>query len=158
MLDIDTVRGHLAHWRDDAVAAGLAARCIAVAMATTAFDVSSRLVVVALVSSAQEAAERFRSQAGSAESNLVDAVHLQAQAAVDPIEVMYEGMIAMLRGRENTKYVQSSRGAIDATLDWLIDAVSVTEQSSSGGPAPPDSSDQRWKWCTRHPSTPRRLL
>lgn len=163
VLDIDTIRGQLGRWRDDPFEAGLAARRLALAMIAThlesgldvivpqflrraefivqleaaASKASCRLVEVALVSDAREAAERFRARAGSPEANHADAAYLQSRAHAESIEHMYDDMIVMLRERENTAYVESTPGAIDATLQRLLDAIGAADPSGSGRPYSP---------------------
>jgi len=145
LLDVDTLRGQLGDWQRDPGAAGLAARRIALEMARThlatgadvvvpqflrrpefidqlqqvAEDVGAEFVLVALVSSPEEAAARFQSRSTSTEPNHRDAVALQKAPGALPVEELYEGMREMLDSYENVRYVQSVPGDIDGTYERL---------------------------------------
>lgn len=149
VLDLDSVRGSLGRWAQDASAAGQAARTLGLAMAEAHLrtgrdvivpqflqrldlvlalaDLTRRVgadfVEVALVSDPDEAAQRFAVRTDSAESNHRDAALLQAAPGAEPIETMYRGMIAMLRTRPATRYVRTRAGEVDETYADLLRAL-----------------------------------
>jgi predicted kinase len=145
LLDVDTLRGHLGQWRENPGSAGLTARKLALAMARThlaaghdvvvpqfierrgfigdlravAEDTAADFVLVALVSSPEEAASRFTARVGSPESNHLDAVHLQSAPGARSLEDMYFGMLDLLATYDDVRYVESVPGDIDGTYEEL---------------------------------------
>jgi predicted kinase len=145
LLDVDTLRGQLGQWRDHPGSAGRTARRIALEMARTHLDAGSDVVIpqfierpgfiedvravaiesgadfilVALVSSPEEAAARFAERLGSPNPNHLDAVHLQSAPGARTVEDMYEGMLDLLATHEDVRYVQSVPGDIDGTYEEL---------------------------------------
>ncbi len=79
-------------------------------------------MLVALVSSADEAAERFRARASSEDPNHRDAVHLQDAPGAAPVEDLYADMLAMLAAFPGARYVESVPGEVVATLSALREA------------------------------------
>ena len=146
LLDVDTLRGQLGAWQSDPGGAGLAARRIALEMARThlstgadvvvpqflqrpelidhlrqvADDVGAEFVLVALVSSPEEAAARFHARSTSTEQNHRDAVALQQAPGARPVEELYEGMMEMLASYDDVRYVESVPGDIDGTFATLV--------------------------------------
>jgi predicted kinase len=142
MLDLDTLRALLGDWKADPAAAGIRARRIALAAARAqlelggdvvvpqfvhrpelieqfrelAGDTGASFVLVALVSSAKEAVQRFRARDTSEDPNHRDAVHLQDAPGAAPIEELYADMLAMLAGFPEAVYVESIPGDVGATL------------------------------------------
>ena len=145
LLDVDTLRGQLGAWQSDPGGAGLAARRIALEMARThlstgadvvvpqflqrpelidhlrqvADDVGAEFVLVALVSSPEEAAARFHARSTSTEQNHRDAVALQQAPGARPVEELYEGMMTLLASYDDVRYVESVPGDIDGTYEEL---------------------------------------
>ncbi|HEY3337552.1 MAG TPA: AAA family ATPase [Propionicimonas sp.] len=145
LLDLDTLRAQLGDWKADPAAAGVRTRHLALAAARAqlelgadvvvpqfvrrpelieqfrvlAADVGARFVLVALVSSPEEAAERFRTRRTSADPNHHDAAHLQDLAGAAPIGELYADMLAMLAGFPETVQVESVPGEVEATLAAL---------------------------------------
>lgn len=145
LMDIDTLRGQLGQWSDDPVAAGMAARRLALAMIHThlvaghdvvvpqflfrlpfilelervASESDGRFVEIALVSSPQEAAARFTARSDSNDPNHQDAVRLQQAPGAQPIEELYAVMLNMLRERPATLFVDSVPGDISGTFTAL---------------------------------------
>jgi len=145
LLDIDTLRSHLGAWKSDPGAAGLAARAIALEMARThlraghdvivpqfvrlpdlvdqfrqvAAESGSRFVLAALVSSPEEAAERFAARAESSEESHRDAAEMQRTVWTSSIEDWYAAMIALLSRYEDVRYVRTVAGEIDQTYERL---------------------------------------
>ena len=145
LLDVDSLRGQLGQWRADPGAAGRTARRIALEMARThlaaghdvvipqfierpgfiddvravAQDTGAQLVLVALVSSPEEAASRFDARGGSADPNHLDAVHLQSAPGARTVEDMYAGMLGLLATYGDVRYVESVPGDIDGTYQEL---------------------------------------
>lgn len=149
LLDLDTVRAQLGDWKADPTAAGIRTRQLALAAAhaqlelggevvvpqflrrpelieqfrALARDVGASFVLVALVSSAQEAAERFRARGTSEDPNHRDAAHLQDAPGSAPIEVLYADMLAMLAGFPEAVYVESVAGEVQETLEAVREAL-----------------------------------
>lgn len=145
LLDVDTLRGQLGQWRDNPGSAGMTARRIALEMARThlvaghdvvvpqfierpgfiedvravAIDAGADFVLVALVSSPEEAASRFRERVGSPDPNHLDAVHLQSAPGARTVEDMYAGLLELLATYEDVRYVRSVPGDIDGTYAEL---------------------------------------
>jgi len=145
LLDLDTLRGQLGDWRDDPNAAGIRTRHLALAAARAQLDMGGDVVVpqflrrpeligqfrelagdvgavfflVALVSSPQEAAERFGARGSSEDPNHRDAAHLQDAPGAAPIEELYADMLAMLAGFPEAVVVESVPGGVEATLASL---------------------------------------
>ena len=145
LLDVDTLRGQLGQWRDNAGSAGITARRIALEMARThlgaghdvvvpqfierpgfiedvravAIDTGADFVLVALVSSPEEAASRFQERLGSSDPNHLDAVHLQSAPGARTVEDMYSSMLELLATYEDVRYVRSVPGDIDGTYAEL---------------------------------------
>lgn len=145
LLDVDTLRGQLGQWRDDPRSAGLTARRIALEMTRThlaaghdvvvpqfierpgfiedvralAVDAGAEFVLVALVSSPEEAAARFEGRVATTDPNHVDAVHLQSAPGARTVEDMYEGMLGLMATYEGVRYVRSVPGDIDGTYEEL---------------------------------------
>jgi len=142
LLDLDTMRSQLGNWRADPSAAGIRTRRLALAAARVQLElggdvvvpqflrrgelieqfrelagqVGASFVLVALVSTAQEAAGRFRARAVSEGPNHRDAAYLQDAPGAAPIEELYDDMLAMLAGVPETVYVESIPGDVGATL------------------------------------------
>jgi len=145
LLDVDTLRGQLGQWRDHPGSAGRTARRIALEMARSHLEAGNDVVVpqfierpgfiedvravahesgagfvlVALVSSPEEAASRFEARVGSADPNHLDAVHLQSALGARSVEEMYAGMLELLATYEDVRYVRSMPGDIDGTFAEL---------------------------------------
>lgn len=145
LLDVDTLRGQLGQWRDNPGSAGITARRIALEMARThleaghdvvvpqfierpgfiedvravAVDTGAEFVLVALVSSPEEAASRFQERVGSPDPNHLDAVHLQSAPGARTVEDMYAGMLNLLATYEDVRYVESVPGDVDGTYAEL---------------------------------------
>lgn len=145
LLDVDTLRGQLGQWRENPGAAGLAARRIALEVARThlvagldvivpqfiarpgfiedvrvvAIECRADFVLVALVSSPQEAGARFAQRLGSSDPNHLDAVHLQSAPGARSVEDMYAGMLDLLATYEDVRYIESVPGDIDGTYEEL---------------------------------------
>ncbi len=150
LLDVDTLRGHLGQWRDNPGSAGITARRIALEMARThleaghdvvvpqfierpgfieavrevAHGTGAEFVLVALVSSPEEAASRFEQRGSSDDPNHVDAVHLQSAPGARTVEDMYTGMRALLATFDDVRYVRSVPGDVDGTYEELCAALS----------------------------------
>jgi len=150
LLDIDTVRARLGQWRLDPMAAGLAARRLALAMIETHLGAGLAVFVpqflfrlpfllqleqitnaagagfveIALVSSPVEAANRFEARAASADPNHRNAALLQEAPGARPIEERYDAMMEMLRERPNTRFVESIPGDIEGTCAAVRAAIS----------------------------------
>ncbi|HEY3410769.1 MAG TPA: AAA family ATPase [Propionicimonas sp.] len=142
LLDLDTLRAQLGAWKSHPNAAGIRARALALAAARAQLEaggdvvvpqflrraelieqfrelagqVGASFVLVALVSSAQEAAERFGDRGTSEDPNHRDAAHLQDAPGAASIEELYADMLAMLAGFPETLYVESVPGDVGATL------------------------------------------
>jgi predicted kinase len=142
LLDLDTLRAQLGDWQADPNAAGIRARALALAAARVqlelggdvvvpqflrrrelieqfrelAGDTGASFVLVALVSGAEEAANRFRARRSSEDPNHRDAAHLQHAPGAAPIEELYADMLAMLAGFPEAAYVESVPGDVEATL------------------------------------------
>jgi hypothetical protein len=100
-------------------------------------QVGASFVLVALVSTTQETAERFLARAVSADPNHRDAAHLQDAPGAAPIEELYADMLAMLGGFPETVYVESVPGEVEATE---LARVRVTKGASAPqGPLVPRS-------------------
>ncbi len=149
LLDLDTLRAQLGDWKADPAAAGVRARQLALAAARVqlelggdvvvpqflrrpeligqfrelAGEVGASFVLVALVSSAREAAARFRARAVSDDPNHLDAAHLQDAPGAAPIEELYADMLAMLDRFPETVYLETVPGEVDATLTALRGAL-----------------------------------
>lgn len=149
LLDLDTLRAQLGDWKGDPTAAGVRTRHLALAAARAQLEAGGDVVVpqflrrpelivrfrelaaqvdvafvlVALVSSAQEAAERFRVRGASEDPNHLDAAHLQDAPGAAPIEELYADMLAMLDRFPETVYLESVPGEVDATLEALRGAL-----------------------------------
>jgi len=148
LLDLDTLRAQLGDWKADPAAAGLRARQLGLAAARAqlerggdvvvpqfvrrpeligqfrdlAGETGAVFVLVALVSSADEASERFRARTSSADPNHRDAVQLQAAPGAAPVEDLYTDMLEMLAAFPGTRYVESVPGEVLATLSALREA------------------------------------
>jgi predicted kinase len=149
LLDLDMLRSQLGAWRADPGAAGIRARQLALASARVqleqggdvlvpqflrrpelierfrdlADETGARFVLVALVSTPEEAAERFSARRTSADPNHSDAVYLQDAPGAAPIEELYADMLAMLTAFPETVYVESVPGQVGATLDAVRKAL-----------------------------------
>ena len=145
LLDLDTLRAQLGDWKSNPDAAGIRARALALATARAQLEaggdvvvpqflrraeligqfrelagqVGASFVLVALVSSAHDAAGRFRSRAVSEDPNHLDAAHLQNAPGAAPIEELYDDMLAMLSGFPETVYVETVQGDVEATFSGL---------------------------------------
>jgi predicted kinase len=150
LLDVDTIRGQLGQWRVNPGPAGMTARRIALEMARThlvagldvvvpqfierpgfiddvravALQTGAEFVLVALVSSPEEAASRFRDRVGSTDPNHLAAVHLQSAPGARSVEDMYVGMLGLLATYDDVHYVQSEPGDIDGTYERLLQPLS----------------------------------
>ena len=158
-LDIDSVRGSLAHWTDDPAAAGLAARELALSMSTThlraghnviipqflqreefldrlasaAQDAGAAFFEVCLTSSPREAAARFAARASSDDHNHQAAQLLQAMPGSAPVEDLYRNMYSMVLKRPDTILVESIPGNIQQTLACLRENL---QNTAGSGPRP----------------------
>lgn len=156
LLDIDTLRGQLGHWNDDPHMAGVAARRLALSMIQTHLDVGLDVVIpqflfrlpfileleraaagtgslfveIALVSSPEEAATRLQHRSSSIDPNHRDALLLQQASGARSIEELYSDMLAMLRERPKTRFVESIPGEIEQTFAAIQTAIA---QASEGG-------------------------
>lgn len=145
LLDVDSLRGQLGQWRGNPQSAGVTARRIALEMARThleaghdvvipqfierhgfiedvsavAHGTGADFVLVALVSSPEEAAARFERRVGSSDPNHQDAVHLQSAPGARTVEDMYAGMLGLLATYEGVRYVRSVPDDIDGTYEEL---------------------------------------
>jgi len=148
LLDIDALRGQLGGWRADPGAAGVHARRLALALSgeqlrqdadvvvpqfvrrpelieqfrDLATAMGSRFALVALVSSPEEAAARFRARSGSNDPLHRDAAFLQDSADAQPVEDLYADMVTMLASFPETRYVESVPGEVDMTLAAVREA------------------------------------
>ena len=142
LLDLDTLRAQLGDWKADPTAAGIRTRHIALAAARVqlesggdvvvpqflrrpelivqfrelAGETGAEFVLIALVSSSGEAAERFRGRELSEDPNHRAAAQLQDLPGAAPIEELYGDMLAMLAGFPEVVQVESVPGGVDATL------------------------------------------
>ncbi len=153
-LDIDVVRGLLGAWLDHPHDSGLAARSLAVAMATThlgsgrdvivpqflarpefivelddaARSAGAAFVEVALVVDRQVALDQFAARTATPENQ----AHVDAGALVaddpDAMADMYDRYMTMLAGRQNARRLDVIIDDIDATLAAL-------ERHTTAGPA-----------------------
>ncbi len=145
LLDIDALRDQLGGWRADPGAAGEHARRLALVLSgeqlrqdadvvvpqfvrrpelieqfrDLATATGSRFVLVALVSSPEEAAARFRARSGSKDPLHRNAAFLQDSADAKPVEELYADMLSMLAGFPEAIYVESVPGDIEGTLASL---------------------------------------
>ncbi len=145
LLDLDTLRAQLGDWRADPTTAGIRTRQLALAAARVQLELGGDVVVpqflrrgelieqfrelagatgatfvlVALVSSAQEAAERFGARGTSEDPNHRDAAHLQDAPGAAQVEELYTDMLAMLAGFPETVYVESVPGDVESTLEAI---------------------------------------
>ena len=101
LLDIDTLRGQLGQWSDDPVAAGMAARRLALAMIHTHLVAGHDVVVPQFL---------FR---------LPFILELEQAPGAQPIEELYAVMLNMLRERPATLFVDSVPGDISGTFTAL---------------------------------------
>ena len=150
LLDLDTLRGQLGDWKADPAAAGIRARQLALDAARVQLEhggdvvvpqflrrpelieqfrevaghVGATFLLIALVSSPQEAAERFRARGTSADPNHSDAAQLQAAPGAAPIEELYADMLGMLGAFPETAYVESVPGEVDVTLAAVREVLS----------------------------------
>jgi len=150
-LDLDVLRGLLGSWADDPIAAGLTARSFALSMAAdhlvggrhvivpqflgrvdfigqlgeVAAQADSRFVEVALCLERGEAVTAFaeRSAAPTTQSH-VDAAQLVEDSPLDdPVELMYDEFLELIKCRPQTRRVDVIRGDIDTTFDRLREAI-----------------------------------
>ncbi len=154
-LDVDVVRALLGGWLDDAHNAGLAARRLALAMASTHLA-EGRDVVVPQFLGRVDFVEQLASVADRADATFVEVVlsmsrdeavaafearraapttdvHLDATALVermsgdDPVGRMYDACVGLVEQRPATRRVEVVRGDIDGTFARFLDAVGVVE-------------------------------
>ena len=152
VLDIDSIRGSLGLWEQDPIAAGVAARRLALSMASTHLAAGADVIVpqflgradfvieletvaeavgahfyeVVLVSSPQEASERFEARSTSDEPNHRDARKLQDTPGAASIAAMYEGLLSMTGTRPRTIYVETVPGRIDDAVHGLRTAMEAS--------------------------------
>lgn len=145
LLDLDVLRAASGDWRADPVAAGVRSRTLGLELARARLEnggdvvvpqfvrrpeligqfrelagrTGSRFVLVALVSSAAEAASRFAARAGSSDPIHRDAAFLQEAPGAASIEEHYAGMLAMLAGFPETRYIETVPGDVEGTLAAL---------------------------------------
>jgi len=145
VLDLDALRGQLGDWRADPAAAGVRARRIGLAAAQAQLEaggdvlvpqfvrrphlvqqfrelaarMGSRFVLVALVSSPDEAARRFDDRSGSPDALHRDAAFLQDAPGAVGVAELYGAMLEMLADFPETRYVASVPGDVPATLAAL---------------------------------------
>ncbi|TFH21358.1 MAG: hypothetical protein E4H05_00230 [Acidimicrobiales bacterium] len=159
-LDIDVIRGLLGSWLDHAGDAGLAARALASAMASThlgrghdvvvpqflarvefidelqriAVGAGARFVEIALVLGRDDALRAFdRRRAAPGDQTHVDAAALVDRLAEpDPVGAMYDLFAEALALRPTAKCVAVEIGDIEGTLERVRAAIefSVEQQSS----------------------------
>ena len=149
VLDIDVVRGMLGRWLETPGDAGMLARRHALAMIDQQIDAGSDAIVpqflrridfvlqleaaaathgipfveVALVSSPDEAARRFRRRSEQPEDQTHrDAAALESGAA-DRVPGMYAAMLAVTAQRPATRFVETIDGDHDGTYARLIAAL-----------------------------------
>ncbi|MGC4191063.1 MAG: AAA family ATPase [Thermomicrobiales bacterium] len=157
VLDIDVVRGMLGRWLETPGDAGILARKHALAMIAQQIDAGSDVIVpqflgridfvllleaaaaaqgvpfieIALVSSPDEAARRFRRRSEQPE----DQTHRDAAAlesgADDRIPGMYDAMLAVTAQRPTTRFVETIDGDHDGTYARLVAAISPAIQEPS---------------------------
>jgi len=145
LLDLDTMRAQLGDWKADPDAAGIRTRAVALAAARVQLELGGDVVVpqfvrrgelieqfrelaretgasfvlIALVSSAREAAQRFRARGTSEDPNHRDAAYLQDSPGAATVEELYAGMLAMLAGFPEAVYVESVLGEVEGTFAAL---------------------------------------
>ena len=103
---------------------------------TTAASVGAEFYEVVLVSSPQEASERFEARSTSDEPNHRDARKLQDGPGAVSITAMYEGLLSMTGTRPRTIYIETVPGRIDDALHRLRSAIeaSTTRQHEFRAP------------------------
>jgi len=145
VLDLDVLRGQLGGWRADPAAAGARARRIGLAAAEAQLEAGgdvlvpqfvrrpqlvgqfrelaartgSRFVLVALVSSPDEAARRFDDRSGSTDAAHRDAAFLQETPGAVGVAELYSAMLQMLAGFPETRYLESVPGDVPTALAAL---------------------------------------
>ncbi len=150
-LDIDVVRGLLGGWLEDPSAGGLAARALALAMASThlgrghdvvipqflarvefidelqqvAAETGARFVEIALILGRDEALRAFdRRRATPGDQTHVDAAALVDRSPkADPIGAMYDRFAEALTLRPDAKRVAVEIGDLEGTLERVRAAV-----------------------------------
>ena len=142
-LDVDVIRGLLGRWFDQPIAAGLAARRLAISMIeahllaghdvivpqfvgrpefiaqleATATALRNPFAEVALMTSRDEAIRWFHERSAEPTNQQhIDAAELVATASrVDPVGEMYDAFLRVVEARPRTVLVSVVRGDIDAT-------------------------------------------
>ena len=153
-LDIDVVRGLLGGWLEDPSAGGLAARALALAMASThlgrdhdvvvpqflarvefidelqriAVGAGARFVEVALVLGRDDALRTFdRRRAAPGDQTQMDAAALVDRSAEsDPVGSMYDLFAEALAVRPTAKRVAVEIGDIEGTLERVRAAIAFS--------------------------------
>ncbi|HEX8496931.1 MAG TPA: GNAT family N-acetyltransferase, partial [Actinomycetales bacterium] len=162
-LDVDTVRAMIGGWLDDPIAAGLAARRLALAMAgehlgaghdvlvpqllgrldfvleleRLCVDVGADLVEVLLHCDPADATARFerRSRTSSVPSHL-DAAAL-AERDPEPVQLVCDRLSAVAAARPRTRVIASVDGDVDGAYRQLLAVLRVDAIE----PVPADRSD-----------------
>ncbi len=153
VLDIDLVRGMLGGWQDALTESGLLARSMAVEMARTHLraghdvvvpqflgrmeflrslaelgaDVGVEFIEVVLLSSPDEAVDRFaqRTATSSRSGDRHAAAVVERAGGVNvQIRAMYQQLLDVVAARPATRIVQTVTGDVDATYAALRDQVS----------------------------------
>ncbi len=153
-LDIDTVRAMLGRWLDEPTEAGLIARRIALEMARVQLaagrevvvpqflgrlefvfaldrlchDVGAEFVELALLSSPQEAVDRFvRRSANSETAEHRDAQHLlDRSGGIDALPGLYDRGLKVLANRPRTRTVVTVDGQVARAYRDLLNQVAST--------------------------------
>ncbi len=143
-LDVDLVRGQLGRWLDDSMAAGRAARALALAMARTHLSAGHDVFVPQFVArpgfaeelaaTAAECGAAFvsvalmidrdtaRSSFAARSRRPTEVTHRDAAALVehsstpDPIGAMFDRWCEYLDGEQDVERIDAVRGEIDATV------------------------------------------
>lgn len=153
-LDVDLVRGWLGQWRTTPADAGIAARRLAVTMATThlghghdvvvpqflareafidelagaASVTGARFVEVALMLGRDDAVAAFerRSAQPESEQHRDAAAAVSAAGGADALVAMYDSLVEMLAGRPLVRRVDVVVGDVAATVERVESAIAVS--------------------------------
>jgi predicted kinase len=146
-LDVDVVRGLLGAWRADPMGAGLAARRVALAMASAhlgadhdvivpqflareefidqlaavAGGVGARFVEVALVLPRAQAVEAFarRSASPTTQQHRDAAADVEHAGGVPALEAMYDAYVQLLDRRSHVRRIDLVDGDVAGTIDRI---------------------------------------
>jgi predicted kinase len=147
VLDLDTIRGLLGRWRDDPIAAGLAARALTIAMARqhlrdghdvvlpqylgrpqfleqveqTARDTGADFFEFVLTDDRDDLLRRFAERTlAAAEPGHVEAGRLVAEVGGDAaLMSMYDRLLLIVNSRPRAQVVHCPRGGLDAAYAQL---------------------------------------